>query len=88
MGYVPDCKEMPKDVLDLLKGVDVMILDALRYRPHRTHLTVEESVAMLRQIGAEESYIVHMCHDLEHEETQAGLPDGIKVSYDGLEIRM
>jgi phosphoribosyl 1,2-cyclic phosphate phosphodiesterase len=86
LGYVPDCHEMSVDVINRLKGVDMMILDALRHRPHKTHLTLEESLEILRAIGARTSYVVHMCHDLEHEATQNSLPDGINVSYDGLTL--
>lgn len=86
LAYFPDCAEMPDSVIERLKGVDVMILDALRHRPHKTHLTVEASIAALKRIGARASYLIHMGHDLDHDETQASLPDGIYVSYDGLTV--
>jgi len=88
LGYVPDCQEMPERSLALLQGLDVMILDALRHRPHATHLTVEGSVAVLQRIGARRSYLTHMCHDLDHAETQAILPAGIEVSWDGLTVEV
>ena len=84
LAYVPDCHAMPTAVEDAVRGVDVMILDALRHRPHKTHLTVRDSVALLQRIGARRSFIVHMCHDLEHDETRRALPPGLDVSYDGL----
>ena len=84
LAYIPDCLEMPDEVVDRLKGVDVMILDALRHTPHKTHLTVENSVKLLQRIAAKKSFITHMCHDLDHEATRKTLPDGINVSYDGL----
>ena len=83
-GYVPDCSQMGPETIARLGGVDVMVLDALRYRPHPTHLTVEQSMILLARIGARRSYITHMCHDLDHEETQAALPENVYVSYDGL----
>jgi len=83
-GYVPDCHEMPDEIVSALQGVDVMILNALRHRPHGTHLTVADSLRLLERIGAERSYLVHMCHDLEHEETARSLPESVAVSYDGL----
>ena len=86
LGYVPDCREMPDRSRVALHGVDVMILDALRHRPHATHLTVAESVDLLREIGARRSFLTHLCHDVEHVETQAGLPPGIEVAWDGLEL--
>lgn len=86
LAYVPDCLEMSDEVVDKLKGVDVMILDALRHASHTTHLTVEKSVGLLQRIGAEKSFITHMCHDLDHDATQKILPPGINVSYDGLTL--
>lgn len=86
LGYVPDCHEMANDIISKLKGVDVMILDALRHRPHSTHLTVKDSIEILKRIGARQSYIIHMCHDLDHEETGKNLPDSIYVPHDGLTI--
>jgi phosphoribosyl 1,2-cyclic phosphate phosphodiesterase len=86
LGYVPDCREMPDSTLARLKGVEVMILDGLRHRPHPTHLTVEMAVALLGRIGARHSYLTHMCHDLDHEETQESLPAGIFVSCDGMAV--
>lgn len=83
-GYVPDCKDMPGETLDRFRGVDLMILDGLRHRPHPTHLTVEAAVAMLARIGAKHSYLTHLCHDLDHEETQENLPVGIFVACDGM----
>jgi len=84
LGYVPDCHRMDEEAVQALQGLDVMVLDALRHKPHATHLTVGDSVAILKRIGARRSYLIHMCHDLDHEETQRGLPAGVEVSYDGL----
>jgi phosphoribosyl 1,2-cyclic phosphate phosphodiesterase len=86
LGYVPDCKVMPDKTVDLLRGADVVILDALRHRQHKTHMTIEESVALLQKIGAKSSYLVHLCHDVDHTELSESLPSGINVSHDGIEI--
>lgn len=86
VGYVPDCHAMPADAVNRLKGVDVMILDALRYRPHPAHLCVEESLALLASIGARTSYLIHLCHDLDHDDLAGKLPPGVHVSYDGLKV--
>jgi len=87
-GYAPDCRAMPEKTLQRLRGVDVMILDALRHRPHPSHLTVEGSVEMLKRIGARHSYLTHLCHDLDHEETQESLPPSVFVSCDGLTLNL
>ena len=86
LGYIPDCASMSDDVVARLGGLDVMILDALRIAPHSTHLCLADSLAYLRRIGARRSFITHLGHDLDHGATQAGLPDGIEVSYDGLTV--
>ena len=71
-----------------LQGLDVMILDALRRRPHSTHLSLAESVTLLLKLGARQSFIIHMSHDLDHEQTRRELPDSILVSYDGLRVEV
>jgi phosphoribosyl 1,2-cyclic phosphate phosphodiesterase len=88
LAYVPDCKQMPDATMALLEGVDVVILDALRHRDHKTHMTVAESVATLQRIGAPQSYLVHLCHDLDHATLAETLPDGIDVSFDGQVIAL
>ena len=88
LGYVPDCSGMEAEAVRRLTGVDVMILDGLRHRPHPTHCTVAESVALLQRIGARQSFITHMCHELDHEETQEALPPGVFVSCDGLTVSL
>ncbi len=88
LGYVPDCHSLADESVALLSGVDVMVLDALRDRPHPTHMSVDESVAMLARIGAARSYVIHMCHDLDHAELQSRLPKDAFVSYDGLHVQI
>jgi len=87
-AYFPDCRRMGDDVVASLEGIDVMILDALKHKPHTTHLSLGESVDLLKRIGAGQSYIVHMCHDIDHDETEQALPDNIHVSYDGLALEL
>jgi len=84
IAYLPDCSQVTQTVLDAVRGVDIMILDALRRKPHPTHLCLEESIAGLQKIGARASYLTHLCHDLDHAQTARELPDRIHVAYDGL----
>lgn len=88
IGYVPDCYVMPPRTVQHLIGVDVMILDALRYEPHPSHICIKESLALLAQIGARQSYLVHLCHDVDHAKLSAQLPPGVFVSYDGLRVKL
>ena len=84
LGYFPDCHRMSDAVVESLSGIDVMILDGLRHRPHTTHMTIAESVAVLTRIQAKQSYITHVGHDLDHGPTEADLPDGVLLAHDGL----
>lgn len=86
VGYVPDCKVMPAATVAAFKGVDVMILDGLRHVDHPTHLTVASALSLLGAIGAKRSYLTHICHDLDHEETQETLPPQVFLACDGMNL--
>ncbi len=88
LGYAPDCIEIPAAGVAQFKGVDVMIIDALRHRPHPTHMSIEMSVALLQQIAPQQGYLIHLCHDIDHATLAASLPPGIAPSYDGLRLRL
>lgn len=88
LAYVPDCKEMPATTLELVKEVDIMVLDALRHRPHATHMTIAESLACLAKVGCRQAYLIHMCHEVGHAALEAALPDGVAVAYDGLTLAL
>lgn len=88
IGYVPDCCGMPDEAIKTFKGVDLMILDALRYRPHPAHFCVRQSLEVLEKIGAKRSCLTHICHDIEHATLAAELPPGVEPAYDGLRIRL
>jgi len=86
LGYIPDCSRIPAAAMRALRGVDIMVLDALRFHPHGTHLTVEQSLACLAQIGAGRSFLTHLAHDVEYAALQAELPPGMFLAYDGLAL--
>ena len=86
LGYFPDCHRMPKATLAAVRGVQLMVLDTLRYRPHPSHLCVAESVALLQTVGAAQAYLIHLCHDLEHARLERELPAGIRVACDGMVV--
>ncbi|HCQ97780.1 MAG TPA: MBL fold metallo-hydrolase, partial [Acidobacteria bacterium] len=71
-----------------LEGIETLVLDALRHRPHPTHFTLEQAVEAAARIGARRTYFTHMCHDLPHAETNAVLPDGVQLAYDGLVLQL
>ncbi len=86
LGYVPDCHEMPPETEAAFRGVDTMILDTLRVRLHPTHLSLDESVALLGRLGARQSFLTHIGHELDHAAADAALPPGIRTAYDGLHV--
>ena len=83
-AYLTDCSGIPEASLALLNGLDCLVLDALRHRPHPTHFTLEQAVQMARRIGADRTFFTHIAHDLGHEATCATLPDGMSLAHDGL----
>ena len=85
-AYLTDCNGIPDSSLAQLTGLDVLVLDALRHRPHPTHFTLAEAVAMAGQIGARQTYFTHIAHELGHAATCAALPDGMALAHDGLEL--
>ena len=83
-AYLTDCNAIPEVSWPLLQGLDVVVLDALRRKPHATHFTLDEAVAAARRIGASRTYFTHMAHDLPHAATCDGLPEAMTLAYDGL----
>ena len=86
MAYLTDVSDIPETSLALLHGLEVLMLDCLRYQPHYTHINVEQSIAYAGLINARNSYFIHMTHDLEYEKLSAELPDDMYVAYDGLNL--
>ena len=85
-AYLTDCSGIPEASWALLEGLDVLVLDALRHKPHPTHFTVEEAVAAIATIQPRRALLTHICHDLPHEETNRALPSGVELAYDGLQL--
>jgi phosphoribosyl 1,2-cyclic phosphate phosphodiesterase len=83
-AYLTDCNALPDEAWPLLEGLDVLVLDALRYKPHSTHFTVDEATAVAQRIGAAQTWFTHMTHDISHAELSARLPAGVALAYDGL----
>jgi len=87
-AFITDVTEIPDSTLALMQGLDVLALDCLRETPHSTHLNFKQAVAYARRIKARKTFFIHMCHDLEHVETEARLPPEIRLAYDGLEMEI
>jgi len=87
-AYLTDHSDIPESSMALLHDLDVLFLDALRYKPHPTHSTVERSVRTVEQLAPRRAWFTHICHDLGHERAESMLPPHIRLAYDGLEIQM
>ena len=89
LGYITDAKLLPERTYEALLGVRILVLNALWHgNPHPTHFTVEEAVAVARQIGAECTYLTHLSHRVRHAELERDLPRGIRPAYDGLVVEI
>jgi phosphoribosyl 1,2-cyclic phosphate phosphodiesterase len=86
VAYLTDHSEIPESSFERLRGLDVLFLDALRHRPHPTHSTVATSIGTALRVQSKKTYFTHMCHEVGHAVTEASLPPGIFLAYDGLEI--
>ena len=87
-AYLTDCSRVPDESWPMLHNLDVVVLDALRERPHPTHFSLSEAVEAAHRIAARRTYFTHMCHDLAHVETNRRLPAGMELAYDGLILEL
>jgi phosphoribosyl 1,2-cyclic phosphate phosphodiesterase len=88
IAYCTDTNAIPERSWPLLKNLDVLVLDALRPRPHATHFSLAQAVDVARRVGARQTYFTHMAHELPHAATNAELPAGMALAYDGLRIAL
>jgi phosphoribosyl 1,2-cyclic phosphate phosphodiesterase len=87
-AYLSDCKAVPEPVAERIVGVRHLILDALREKPHPTHMNVEEALAVAERVQPGQTWFTHLCHDLMHAELEARLPAAVRVAFDGLKLTL
>ncbi len=84
LAYCTDVNKIPKESWPLLEGVRILILDALRHKPHAGHFGLEEALDVVGRVDPERAYFTHMSHDLDYDETNRLLPPHVRLAYDGL----
>lgn len=89
-AYITDMKTIDDDQVELLRGVEVLVVNALRFdTPHHSHQLVDDAVAFARGVGARRTLFIHMCHEIGlHEEVNRRLPEGVELAYDGQKIEV
>jgi phosphoribosyl 1,2-cyclic phosphate phosphodiesterase len=85
-AYLTDHSRIPDESLPLLQNLDVLFLDALRYKPHPTHSTIDQSLRIVENLRPKRAFFTHISHDLGHERAESMLPPHVRLAYDGLEI--
>ncbi|MDH3998944.1 MAG: GPMC system MBL fold metallohydrolase [Desulfuromonadales bacterium] len=83
LAYLTDCNAIPQRSVELLQGLDLLVIDALRFRAHDSHFSVSEAVQMAQQLGAKRTLLTHLSHDVDYPRHAPGLPEGIEFAYDG-----
>jgi len=85
VAYLSDCSAVPRAIVDLIAGVKVLIIDALRDKPHPTHLSVKQALEVAARVGPGATYFTHIAHELP-QSAESRLPPGVHIAYDGLEL--
>jgi phosphoribosyl 1,2-cyclic phosphate phosphodiesterase len=86
VAYCTDVSRIPDTSWPLLEGLEVLVLDALRLKPHPGHFSLDEAVDVIARLKPKRAYLTHMAHELEHEATNRRLPVGVELAYDGLKF--
>jgi phosphoribosyl 1,2-cyclic phosphate phosphodiesterase len=88
LAYLPDVKRIPAETMRLIRGVDVLVVDALRPLVHPTHFSLGEALEAARECEARETWLTHLGHENDHAALDAELPTGVRVAWDGLRIEL
>jgi phosphoribosyl 1,2-cyclic phosphate phosphodiesterase len=86
VAYVTDVSKIPESTFSLLQGLDTLILDGLRPKPHPTHFSLAQSLAVVNQLNPRRAFLTHIAHELGHEATNSALPSHVQLAYDGLRL--
>ena len=86
LSYATDCNTIPDKARDVIRGSKVLFLDGLRYEPHPTHFSIDDAVASAQSLEVEQTYLIHMTHNIDYDEVDSKLPNGVNLAYDGLRV--
>ena len=86
VAYCTDTNSIPAASMDQLRGLDVLVLDCLRHKPHTTHFGLDEALDIAAELAPRRTLLTHISHDFLHEEINAKLPRGVELAYDGLSV--
>ncbi len=88
VAYLTDCSGVPPESMELLRGVKLLIIDALRKRPHPSHFSIDQAIEVSRKVSAERTVLTHLSHNVDYVADGKGLPAGVELAYDGMEIEV
>ena len=86
VAFCTDVSTIPEESWSKLEGLDVLVLDALRDKPHPTHFSIDQALEVVDRLKPRQTWLTHISHSLEHEATNARLPANVQLAYDGLRI--
>jgi len=87
VAYLSDCSAVPDEIVREIAGVRVLIIDALRHKPHPTHLSVKQALEVSARVASSQTLFTHICHELP-QSSEADLPPGVGIAYDGLKLTL
>ncbi len=87
-AYITDCSHLPEESMERLGGLKLLIIGALRFKPHPTHMTIDEAVEISRKLRPERTILTHLSHNIDYPVDNKKLPPGVELAYDGMVIEV
>lgn len=87
-AYLTDCSAIPERSERRLQGLEVLVIDGLRFRPHSTHFNIPQAIEVAARLGARRTLLTHLSHEVEHAACNKGLPEGVELAFDGQQIEL
>jgi phosphoribosyl 1,2-cyclic phosphate phosphodiesterase len=87
LAYAPDVSRMPPESVETLRGLEVLIIDALRYTPHPTHFSVADALALIEEVRPRTAVLTNLHSDIDYDKLRSELPDGVVPAFDGMKLQ-